>query len=131
MRSFTSPVERTSISSRCGSGHLSISVSSMCMANSAPDNRAPCAVSRAPEDVSRTELHPRQLPSFNSHLPEDALAVDLDTEDIRPGRDVCPRCRDRRQARLQAGESRSWEADVGGVPSATRLPAHGSPRTAL
>src|ERR1043166_3410737 len=88
MRSFTSPVERTSISSRCGSGHLSISVSSMCMANRAPDNRAPCAVSRAPEDVSRTELHPRQLPSFDSHLPEDALAVDLDTEDIRPGRDV-------------------------------------------
>src|ERR1041384_1619782 len=86
MRSFTSPVDRTSISSRCGSGHLRISVSSMWMANRAPGNTAPWGAGR--EDVARTEPPPRQLPSFDSPLPEDALAVDLDTEDIRPGRDV-------------------------------------------
>src|SRR6266496_1281092 len=75
MRSFTSPVESTSISSRCGSGQRSISVSSMCTRG-----RASCVVRRA---WSWPEFDPTEFPHFDFDPAKHALPADFDAKHVR------------------------------------------------
>src|SRR6266576_3783731 len=78
MRSRTSPVERTSISSRWASGHFNISVSSMCITN-----RAGCVVSG-----SRSEFDPCEFPRLDCDLTIHALGTDCDTQHVNARRDI-------------------------------------------
>src|SRR5690349_6666875 len=76
MRSFISPVDRTSISSRWASGHRSISVSSMCM-----------AIGYRLSAIG-SELDPRQFARFDSHATKYSLSTDARAKDVFAGRHV-------------------------------------------